>query len=167
MKRDGDIDLDELDELPDVVLGEKTRALRVKREGGTIRLQESMEENMEDTDMEKEMPEDFQFTRSLDARRIAEEMKKQEEAEAKQAKTVDVDNVPLMEEGKTEIISTIVKELNKENKIVLLTSNVAEARRNITDRIKGEKELTLTKKQFRNLLSIPINFLKSSQILKL
>ena len=75
MKRDGDIDLDELDELPDVVLGEKTRALRVKREGGTIRLQESMEENMEDTDMEKEMPEDFQFTRSLDARRIAEEMK--------------------------------------------------------------------------------------------
>ena len=39
MKRDGDIDLDELDELPDVVLGEKTRALRVKREGGTIRLQ--------------------------------------------------------------------------------------------------------------------------------
>ena len=105
MKRDGDIDLDELDELPDVVLGEKTRALRVKREGGTIRLQESMEENMEDTDMEKEMPEDFQFTRSLDARRIAEEMKKQEEAEAKQAKTVDVDNVPLMEEGKTEIIS--------------------------------------------------------------
>ena len=98
MKRDGDIDLDELDELPDVVLGEKTRALRVKREGGTIRLQESMEENMEDTDMEKEMPEDFQFTRSLDARRIAEEMKKQEEAEAKQAKTVDVDNVPLMEE---------------------------------------------------------------------
>ena len=36
MKRDGDIDLDELDELPDVVLGEKTRALRVKREGGTI-----------------------------------------------------------------------------------------------------------------------------------
>ena len=105
MKRDGDIDLDELDELPDVVLGEKTRALRVKREGGTIRLQESIEENMEDTDMEKEMPEDFQFTRSLDARRIAEEMKKQEEAEAKQAKTVDVDNVPLMEEGKTEIIS--------------------------------------------------------------
>lgn len=45
--------------------------------------------------------------------------------------------------GKTEIISTIVKELNKENKIVLLTSNVAEARRNITDRIKGEKELII------------------------
>lgn len=45
--------------------------------------------------------------------------------------------------GKTEIISTIVKELNKKNKIVLLTSNVAEARRNITDRIKGEKELII------------------------
>lgn len=105
MKRDGDIDLDELDELPDVVLGEKTRALRVKREGGTIRLQEPTEDNVEDTDREKEMPEDFQFTRSLDARRIAEELKKQEEAEAAQAQASMTDNVPVMDEGKTEIIS--------------------------------------------------------------
>lgn len=30
MRRESDIDLDELDELPDVVLGEKTRALRVE-----------------------------------------------------------------------------------------------------------------------------------------
>nr|WP_086251030.1 RepB family plasmid replication initiator protein [Campylobacter sp. P031] len=39
--------------------------------------------------------------------------------------------------------------------------------KNVKSNFKGEKELTLTKKQFRNLLSIPINFLKSSQILKL
>lgn len=71
MKRDGDIDLDELDELPDVVLGEKTRALRVEREGGRIHLKET-ETVKEDIPEEKEMPEDFQFTRSLDARRIAE-----------------------------------------------------------------------------------------------
>lgn len=47
--------------------------------------------------------------------------------------------------GKTEIISTLTKELDKRNKKVLLTSNVAEARKNITDRIKGEKELIIKK----------------------
>src|SRR5574344_1770247 len=47
--------------------------------------------------------------------------------------------------GKTEIISTLTKELDKRNLKVLLTSNVAEARKNITDRIKGEKELIVKK----------------------
>lgn len=47
--------------------------------------------------------------------------------------------------GKTEIISTLTKELDKKNMKVLLTSNVAEARKNITDRIKGEKELIVKK----------------------
>ena len=47
--------------------------------------------------------------------------------------------------GKTEIISALTKELDKKNMKVLLTSNVAEARKNITDRIKGEKELIIKK----------------------
>ena len=83
MRRESDIDLDELDELPDVVLGEKTRALRVEREGGRIHLKET-EDVKDEQSEEKEMPEDFQFTRSLDAKKIAEELKKAEEAEAKE-----------------------------------------------------------------------------------
>ena len=83
MRRESDIDLDELDELPDVVLGEKTRALRVEREGGRIHLKET-EDVKDEQSEEKEMPEDFQFTRSLDAKKIAEELKKVEEAEAKE-----------------------------------------------------------------------------------
>lgn len=45
--------------------------------------------------------------------------------------------------GKTTIISTVVKELDKLDKRVLLTSNVKEARLNIIERIKGEKELII------------------------
>ena len=110
MKTDHDIDLDELDELPDVVLGEKTRALRIEREGGIIHLHEE-ETQKPEMEEEKEMPEDFQFTRSLDARRIAEELKKQEEAEAKQKQQEEVEvkhetkqEIPVAEEAPTEII---------------------------------------------------------------
>lgn len=80
-----------------------------------------------------------------------EELKKEYNLNEEQALIVDkilnMEDVFLVQgppgTGKTEIISTIVKELNKDNKIVLLTSNVGEARRNITERIKGEKELII------------------------
>ena len=65
-------------------------------------------------------------------------------------KIINMDSLLLVQgppgTGKTEIISALTKELDKDNKRVLLTSNVGEARRNIINRIKGEKELII--KQF-------------------
>ena len=80
MKNDHDIDLDELDELPDVVLGDKTLAMRIEREGdGKARLVNPVKE---DTKKEKKPAgnEEFRFTRSLDV----EEIKDSEEATEKQ-----------------------------------------------------------------------------------
>ena len=77
MKNDHDIDLDELDELPDVVLGEKTRAMRIEREGnGKARLVDPLKEPEKKEEKKKPQPSDeFRFTRSIDV----DEVKKEEE----------------------------------------------------------------------------------------
>lgn len=61
-KKEHDIDLDELDELPDVVLGEKTRAMRMLRDedGNVTDLEETAivtpDENLEHTELIPERP---------------------------------------------------------------------------------------------------------------
>ena len=140
MKRDGDIDLDELDELPDVVLGEKTRALRVEREGGRIHLKET-ETVKEDIPEEKEMPEDFQFTRSLDARRIAEELKKQEEAEKLQVeREMEKENIPVKDEAETEIIPSPMSRMARRKKKKEKTAEVNETAQQETVVIPEQKQ---------------------------
>lgn len=79
-KNDRDIDLDELDELPDVVLGDKTRAMRIEREGnGKARLVDPLKKT--EKPEEKKKPQDneeFRFTRSLDVNEVKEEEEKTE-----------------------------------------------------------------------------------------
>ena len=74
-KNNRDIDLDELDELPDVVLGDKTRAFRLEREGnGKARLIDSESEKKEARKQEpKTASEEFAFTRSLNTEDVRKE----------------------------------------------------------------------------------------------
>ena len=87
-KNNRDIDLDELDELPDVVLGDKTRAFRLEREGnGKARLIDSESEKKEERKQEpKPASEDFAFTRSLNT----EDVRKEESQEEKTQETETV-----------------------------------------------------------------------------
>ncbi|MGM9940977.1 MAG: endolytic transglycosylase MltG [Bulleidia sp.] len=96
-----DIDLDELDELPDVVLGEETRALRIQREGS---YDESLI-NPEEPEIRpiQNQSDDFQFTRSLDAKRIAEEAAK-------------LDAQQRDETAKTEIVPPVLSRTDRKKK---------------------------------------------------
>ena len=87
-KNNRDIDLDELDELPDVVLGDKTRAFRLEREGnGKARLIDPEDEKKEERKQEpKPASEDFAFTRSLNT----EDVRKEESQEEKTQETETV-----------------------------------------------------------------------------
>lgn len=80
MKNDHDIDLDELDELPDVVLGDKTRAMRIEREGnGKARLVDPLKEPQKKEETKKtQSGDEFIFTRSLDVNEVKNEEEKTE-----------------------------------------------------------------------------------------
>lgn len=96
-----DIDLEELDELPDVVLGEETRALRIQREGS---YDESLMNPQEPVIQPiQNQSDDFQFTRSLDAKRIAEEAAKLDAKESE-------------ETAKTQVVQPVLSRTKKRKK---------------------------------------------------
>lgn len=96
-----DIDLEELDELPDVVLGEETRALRIQREGS---YDESLMNPQEPVIQPiQNQSDDFQFTRSVDAKRIAEEAAKLDAKESE-------------ETAKTQVVHPVLSRTKKRKK---------------------------------------------------